>query len=198
MLRGFVNDVDVFVRGIKALDVGDASLAMSTDERTACGALVETSELLSSHNLGEALQGLLRSSTRGGGALRESVHAVEDAAFELRSFCEGLARAQMASTSRNGSRAVSRVSRESRGPTDSLDGSPVSVHADLGPPDAVPIEDSGKLYDTAEEKTTRPSPSLGADFDRSRGGPAPQAMIPPLFRRYRRRTFVPRAGRTAP
>ena len=190
MLRGFVNDVDVFVRGIKALDVGDASLAMSTDERTACGALVETSELLSSHNLGEALQGLLRSSTRGGGALRESVHAVresvhavEDAAFELRSFCEGLARAQMASTSRNGSRAVSRVSRESRGPTDSLDGSPVSVHADLGPPDAVPIEDSGKLYDTAEEKTTRPSPSLGADFDlkqRRASSPGDSAAAPPL------------------
>ena len=190
MLRGFVNDVDVFVRGIKALDVGDASLAMSTDERTACGALVETSELLSSHNLGEALQGLLRSSTRGGGALRESVHAVresvhavEDAAFELRSFCEGLARAQMASTSRNGSRAVSRVSRESRGPTDSLDGSPVSVHADLGPPDAVPIEDSGKLYDTAEEKTTRPSPSLGADFERKQrraSSPGDSAAIPPL------------------
>ena len=190
MLRGFVNDVDVFIRGIKALDVGDASLAMSTDERTACGALVETSELLSSHNLGEALQGLLRSSTRGGGALRESVHAVresvhavEDAAFELRSFCEGLARAQMASTSRNGSRAVSRVSRESRGPTDSLDGSPVSVHADLGPPDAVPIEDSGKLYDTAEEKTTRPSPSLGADFDlkqRRASSPGDSAAAPPL------------------
>ena len=184
MLRGFVNDVDVFVRGIKALDVGDASLAMSTDERTACGALVETSELLSSHNLGEALQGLLRSSTRGGGALRESVHAVEDAAFELRSFCEGLARAQMASTSRNGSRAVSRVSRESRGPTDSLDGSPVSVHADLGPPDAVPIEDSGKLYDTAEEKTTRPSPSLGADFERKQRRASSSghdsAAIPPL------------------
>ena len=183
MLRGFVNDVDVFVRGIKALDVGDASLAMSTDERTACGALVETSELLSSHNLGEALQGLLRSSARGGGALRESVHAVEDAAFELRSFCEGLARAQMASTSRNGSRAVSRVSRESRGPTDSLDGSPVSVHADLGPPDAVPIEDSGKLYDTAEEKTTRPSPSLGADFERKQrraSSPGDSAAIPPL------------------
>ena len=173
MLRGFVNDVDVFVRGIKALDVGDASLAMSTDERTACGALVETSELLSSHNLGEALQGLLRSSARGGGALRESVHAVEDAAFELRSFCEGLARAQMASTSRNGSRAVSRVSRESRGPTDSLDGSPVLRS----------IEDSGKLYDTAEEKTTRPSPSLGADFGKQRRASSSghdSAAIPPL------------------
>ena len=121
MLRGFVNEVDAFCRGIKSRDDGGDDFVVSPDERAAAERLTETAEFLSSQNLGESLAALTRlcSTHRGGDALRRCVERVEDAGFELRSFSEGLARAQMATSgsashtpTSQRSRIVSRVSRD--------------------------------------------------------------------------------------
>ncbi len=121
MLRGFVDEVDAFCRGIKSRDDGGDDLVVSPDERAAAERLTETAEFLSSQNLGESLAALTRlcSTHRGGDALRRCVERVEDAGFELRSFSEGLARAQMATSgsashtpTSQRSRIVSRVSRD--------------------------------------------------------------------------------------
>jgi len=124
MLRGFVDEVDAFCRGVKSRDDGgDDFVVLLPDERAAAERLAETAEFLSSQNLGESLNSLTRlcsTPSRGGDALRRGVERVEDAGFELRSFSEGLARAQMATSgsashtpreSRR-SRVVSRVSRD--------------------------------------------------------------------------------------
>ena len=121
MLRGFVNEVDAFCRGIKSRDDGGDDFVVSPDERAAAERLAETAEFLSSQNLGESLAALTRlcSTHRGGDALRRCVERVEDAGFELRSFSEGLARAQMATSgsashtpTSQRSRIVSRASRD--------------------------------------------------------------------------------------
>ena len=127
MLRGFVDEVDAFCRAIKSRDDGgDDFVCLLPDERASAGRLAETADFLSSQNLGDALASLTRlwvrreDAGRGGDALRRCVERVEDAGFELRSFSEGLARAQMATSgsashtpreSRR-SRIVSRVSRD--------------------------------------------------------------------------------------
>ena len=130
MLRGFVDEVDAFCRAIKSRDDGGDDFAcLSPDERQNAERLAETAEFLSSQNLGDALASLTRlcggsdarTRGRGGDALRRCVERVEDAGFELRSFSEGLARAQMATSTGSAShtpresrrsRIVSRVSRD--------------------------------------------------------------------------------------
>ena len=106
--------------GIGETTAGTISSCHPT-QRAAAGRLGDGG-VLSSQNLGDALAALTRlcSTHRGGDALRRCVERVEDAGFELRSFSEGLARAQMATTGsashtpRESRRAriVSRVSRD--------------------------------------------------------------------------------------
>ena len=123
MLRGFVDEVDAFCRAIKCRDDGgDDFVCLSPDERQNAERLAETAEFLSSQNLGEALASLTRlcggsdarTRGRGGDALRRCVERVEDAGFELRSFSEGLARAQMATSTGSARNGGSRASGRRR------------------------------------------------------------------------------------
>ena len=96
--------------------------------------LTETAEFLSSQNLGESLAALTRlcSTHRAGTRLRRCVERVEDAGFELRSFSEGLARAQMATTDRRVTRPRRQPNRLASGDDDETCGVK-ATHAETDP-----------------------------------------------------------------